>query len=250
MTVDRSIAPAPPRHSMVRSVALHLAPGILATAGYLILAPALMPRGIPALMSLLLATLLVLLPIELGLLLFEGHRRSGALSLKGIVVNREPIRPAAWFGWFFGLVVWGLVSSMLASPLDAALKDHAFGWLPSWFFVSSLAEFAAYSLPVRVATFSLGLVVGGILGPIVEELYFRGYLMPGLSRFGRWAPLLSATLFSLYHFWTPWQNPSRLLLSAALSYVAASRRNLYPGMAAHCALNAVVWSVTFSAILR
>jgi hypothetical protein len=39
----------------------------------------------------------------------------------------------------------------------------------------------------------------------VEEYYFRGYLLPRLSRFGSLAPVINVALFSLYHFFTPWQ---------------------------------------------
>lgn len=101
-----------------------------------------------------------------------------------------------------------------------------------------------------MATFALGVVVVGFAGPIVEEFYFRGYLLPRLSRFGAGLPLLHATLFSIYHFWTPWQNPSRILLSTAMSYVVWGKRNLYLAMVAHCALNAIVWNITFGAIVR
>lgn len=239
-----------PEHSAPRSLALHLVPGALATLAYVILSPALIARGYPALFTLLLATLGVLIPIELGILLHQARRANGQYSMAGVVMNREPVSRRDYLVWPLGLALWGLFSSALASPLDTLLRERAFAWLPSWFFVSSLAEFSAYSHGVRVATFVLGLVVGGIIGPIVEELYFRGYLLPRLSRFGRWAPLLHATLFSLYHFWTPWQNPSRLLLSAAMSYLTWWKRNLYLAMVAHCALNAIIWSLTFAPILR
>jgi len=43
-----------------------------------------------------------------------------------------------------------------------------------------------------------------ILGPLVEELYFRGYLLPRLHRFGIWAPLINISLFAAYHLWKPW----------------------------------------------
>ena len=93
-------------------------------------------------------------------------------------------------------------------------------------------------------------MVVGFAGPIVEELYFRGYLLPRLTRFGRWAPLLHAVLFSVYHFWTPWQNPSRILLIGPMAYVVWWKRNLYLAMLAHGALNTIVWIITFGAIVR
>jgi uncharacterized protein len=91
-------------------------------------------------------------------------------------------------------------------------------------------------------------IIAGFAGPIVEEFYFRGYLLPRLDQFGRTAPLVHAVLFSLYHFWTPWQNPSRIALSWAMAQVTWKTRSIYPAMLAHCVLNTVVWSTTFGAI--
>jgi AcrR family transcriptional regulator len=45
---------------------------------------------------------------------------------------------------------------------------------------------------------------------VVEELYFRGYLLPRISRFGGWAPVINCCLFALYHFWQPFNLPSLL----------------------------------------
>jgi CAAX protease family protein len=76
-----------------------------------------------------------------------------------------------------------------------------------------------------------------LVGPIVEELYFRGFLLPRMERFGRWAPLLNVSLFSIYHFWSPWQVVARVLAIAPTVYAVHRTRNVYVGMAVHCTLN-------------
>jgi len=43
----------------------------------------------------------------------------------------------------------------------------------------------------------LGLAVNGFVAPITEELYLRGYLLPRISRFKVWAPLINGGLHSL-----------------------------------------------------
>ena len=108
----------------------------------------------------------------------------------------------------------------------------------------------AYSPQVLRTTFLLGFLIGGFVGPIVEELYFRGYLLPRMAQFGRWTPLVHAVLFSLYHFWTPWQNVSRIALMVPLTYLVWWKRNIYIGMIAHIALNAIVWGFTLGGLLR
>jgi membrane protease YdiL (CAAX protease family) len=239
-----------PQHSLARSVALHLVPGVLTTAVYVVLAEPMIANGFPALFGLLLSTAFVLIPLELGYLLFRAKRTNGSLSLRGIVLYREPLPRSQYVIWPLALIVWGFASSALASPLDQLVGQRLFSWLPPWFVVSGADHFAPFSRPVLTTMLVLGVVVVGFAGPIVEELYFRGYLLPRLARFGRCAPLLHAALFSLYHFWTPWQNPSRLLLVAPMAYLVWWKRNIYLAMLAHGALNTIVWLITFGAILR
>jgi hypothetical protein len=80
-------------------------------------------------------------------------------------------------------------------------------------------------------------------------LYFRGYLLPRIERFGKWAPLINLSLFSLYHFWTPWEFLSRIILLLPWVYVAWRKRNIYLIMTAHCAANTLGWLLTWGLIL-
>lgn len=86
-------------------------------------------------------------------------------------------------------------------------------------------------------TLAAYLAINGLLGPVVEELYFRGYLLPRMERMGRWAPLVNVTLFSLYHFWSPWQVMARIVGLGPTVYAVRWKRNVYLGIVVHCALN-------------
>jgi hypothetical protein len=243
-----SSGPAP-ESSLAGTIGLHFLPGLLTMVGYVVLVQWTIAAGLPPLMGLLLATLLVMIPFELGYLWYRAKRRNGSLSMEGIVQNREPLPGPQYVIWPLLLFLWGFVSSALASPIDRAMREHWFSWLPSWFFVSSVEQFAGYSHAVLVTMFGLGIIVVGFAGPIVEELYFRGHLLPRLASLGRSAPAVHAVLFSLYHFWTPWQNVSRILLMVPMTYVVWWKRNIYLAMLAHCSLNAIVWAITFGTIV-
>ncbi len=54
--------------------------------------------GYPTLMALLLCILFILIPIELGILYYQGRKRNGRLSLEGVVLNRERL-PVWTFLW-------------------------------------------------------------------------------------------------------------------------------------------------------
>jgi membrane protease YdiL (CAAX protease family) len=127
--------------------------------------------------------------------------------------------------------------ALLAPHIDPAVQKALFGWVPSWF--PLMATFTGYSKGVAVLTLAVSLVCTSWITPFVEEYYFRGYLLPRLSRFGSLAPLINVTLFSLYHFFTPWQAVTRILAVTPMAWVVMRKRNLYIGIAVHLALNTI-----------
>jgi membrane protease YdiL (CAAX protease family) len=66
---------------------------------------------------------------------------------------------------------------------------------------------------------SLSLIVNGVLGPLIEETYFRGYLLPRLSRLEKKGVFLNVILFAIYHFWTPWRVIKLTLLTLVLGLI-------------------------------
>ncbi len=60
-----------------------------------------------------------------------------------------------------------------------------------------------------------------------------------MERFGRWAPLVNVSLFSLYHFWSPWQLAARILGIGPTVYAVRWKRNIYLGMVVHCSLTSI-----------
>src|SRR5687768_263743 len=79
------------QHSLPRSIALHLLPGILIGVAFFLIAPITQRNGLPALWALGIADLLVFLPFIYGLLFYESYKRNGRLSLNGVVLYRERI---------------------------------------------------------------------------------------------------------------------------------------------------------------
>jgi uncharacterized protein len=223
------------QHSAARSVVLHLLPGALITAFYIAVAPTVRELGFPSLMVLYLAIVIVLIPFELGYLLYRAQ--SGGVSLGRVVLYREPVSRGQSVGLVLSTVVWAsLIAMLLFPPLDEFFIENVFFWVPEWVFPAE--DFSQYSAAVLLITWVIGFIANGIVGPLVEELYFRGYLLPRISRFGAWAPLLNTVLFSLYHFFTPWANVGRIVALLPMVYAAWWRRNIYISMAVH-----VVWNV-------
>jgi membrane protease YdiL (CAAX protease family) len=232
-------------HSLARTAAAHLLPGIMAFFFYVAATRLGASAGLPPPLPLFLTMLLVLIPYELGVLV-RAARSAGGGWLE-VVPYRQPV-PARYalvvvpllLGWcFFCFFVLGPREERL-------LNEHLFAWPPAWLAAS---QSPASSKAAIVATWAVGLLVNGLAVPVVEELYFRGHLLPRIPC-GRWSPLLNAALFSLYHFFSPWQNLTRTLAVAPIAYVVWGRRNVSLGIATHCLLNTIAMCMALPSLLK
>ncbi len=239
--------PLPPeQHSLVRSLVLHLFPGA-ALFAFVVAAAAI---GVSAVVALLAGIALVVVPLELGYLLFQGRRRSGHWSLSEVVAYGEPMPSKGVALWAVPLVAWFIVILIFSTAvLDERIAEGVFSWYPE-----SIREFASfdegttYATWILVVFFAAAFAINGVLGPIVEELYFRGHLLPRIERYGRGAPLLNAILFSLYHFWTPWQNAGRVLALLPWIYTVWRKRSLKLSIAVHISVNCIFLLLVLAAV--
>ena len=223
------------QHSLGRSVVLHLLPGALTAAAFYALAPAVLRAGYPAIAAAVLAAGFVLVSAELGWLLREARRRTGSRSIAGAL----PFRPNP-FTWrkailVLGLLAWAVAVSLLG--IGGSVRDTFFSWMPVWA-LNPLHGFPGSSSAGLVTLIGY-VVVLVILGPIVEELYFRGYLLPRIGRFGSWAALMNVSLFALYHLWKPWDVLNLILILGPMVYAVWRLEDVRVGIAFHVALNSL-----------
>jgi hypothetical protein len=194
----------------------------------------------------------VLVPVELGILLYQGNKLSGRFTLKGVVLYRKPLQKKQYIGFGIILFIWLMLTLMVVfTPIDNFIAQRLFFWLPDWFFITKFIEnFEQYPQSIILVTATLGVLFNGLAGPVVEELYFRGYLLPRISRYGKWAPLLNAILFAVYHLFSPWRIPGIIVAMIPFVYVAWWKRNIYVGMVVHCAANTLSSLALFALLLR
>lgn len=225
------------QHRFGTTLAYHLLPGIAILGGFLLIAPLVKQSGWPSAVGLWLAALLVLVPLELGILYWQARKHNGTFSLEGIVLYREKTPWLQFAGLALAALVGAILCFMTFTPLDTTLQAW-FVWLPGWFFFGS-EDLSVYSPAIQFINWLGITLVTGFLAPYVEELYFRGFLLPRMAWMGKWAPLVEAFLFALYHFWSPWQLVTRFLAVLPLVYIVYWKRNLRIGVATHWVLNVV-----------
>ena len=167
-----------------------------------------------------------LLPALAGLFLIDGDQ-SAMLPMRSLSAQHR---------LFLSLTGALLVCpmSLLADFPGAALRLMGF----------ALPEQAAGTLDASL--FLPCLLASGVLAPICEELFFRGYLMGVFTRFGRGrAVVSSALLFSLAHGVDMAFLP-RVLIGALLGDAMARTGSILAPMLLHGCYNIAIILINFS----
>ncbi len=241
--------PESPQFPLFRLVLLHLSPGVLILLLSLWLSPFAMRWGYPPLLGLLVAATAGI-GAQLVHLLCAGWKRNRRWSLEGIVLYREPLAPGRTAAIACGCIVTAILVLVLTTPLDRFLAESVFAWLPAWFFYGDAKVYAGYTRSALLVTLWVRLALDGLVFPVVEELYFRGYLMPRLDRFGGWTPVLNHLLFTIYHLWQP-QNYATIFLGIfPLVWATWRWRCVRIGMVTHVLLNLIGALLSFGLILK
>lgn len=235
------------QHSAIKSILLHLVPGIPVIVGMFVFALPLFSRilGIDVelrvVLGLTLSALITIVPIQLGILLYEGKKLNGKLSLKGVIGYTEKSSIKDYLIYIPLLLFYSLLLFVIVSPMfTPAITNTLFAWYPQEYNLQNLmANFGSLSGYQGIYLLSVFyIIINGILGPLVEELYFRGYLLPRMDGYAKkWAPALNVVLFSLYHFFSPWENPIRIIALLPLGYLVWKKRNIRFSIWVHTLLN-------------
>jgi membrane protease YdiL (CAAX protease family) len=214
-------------------VGLYLGPGVLIGAFYFLVGPWLIELGYTGLMALVLAIALVLIPVQLGILWFQKNDQGDRL-LVAIWTNQKPVTLKWMVLYVVGLILFaGLVFGLLSSTLNAWLKEEVFVFLPEWAKTMTVPD----ESPQKVVTILLFVLFGNILGPLVEELYFRGYLLAKTPGTPVTRSVLNAFLFALYHVWSPWDILARTISLSPYAFVTIKEDNLWMSTFAHIGVN-------------
>jgi uncharacterized protein len=114
-----------------------------------------------------------------------------------------------------------------------------FQWIPPDMFLDMGID-GEYEKTKLILTYGFILFIAVIAVPIIEEFYFRGYLLPRMPlKLKGWSELTHSGLFALYHIWTPWLFITRTISVLPLIYIVKRKKNVYIGIIAHCLMNSI-----------
>jgi uncharacterized protein len=137
-------------------------------------------------------------------------------------------RPTSWglaAGLAVGLLISLLIVSAVLEPILGAGEEQGLdpsGWRSD-----------------RAAAFALNAVVTALLGPLVEELLFRGVGYYLLVQFGHWAAIVvTGIAFALTHGIAV-GLPIFFIIGVGLGYIRSRTESIYPAVLLHAAFNGI-----------
>jgi uncharacterized protein len=139
------------QHSVARTLVLHLLPGVLILVFFVAVAPILWSLGFPPVMAVYLASVFVIIPFEVGYLIYQARKNS--TSLGNMVLYRQPVPRGQFLALVGALFVWGFIIAAPLAPVDFLVKENLFSWLPGRLDVTS-GHFAQFSTTFLLITWA------------------------------------------------------------------------------------------------
>jgi membrane protease YdiL (CAAX protease family) len=220
------------KHSTAKSIVLHLFPGVMVGCFYFLALKPVAYMGYPSFFAQFLAFAFILVPLELGFLFVQGKKKTGRFTLRGIISYQQSI---PWWQYFVWVpIIFVIVGALMTlfKPVDLYLQKNLFFWMPD---VNTGLD-GTYSKTILIVTYSVFFLINVFLAPLVEELYFRGYLLPRMK--GKYAILFHSFLFAAIHVWSPWMIIARTVGFLPI-IIGTTKKNIYVGMIVHMLCNAV-----------
>lgn len=228
------------QHPLGLSAFLHLFPGLVLLCGFVLLGPFMVASGLPSLLAIIVVDAFIVLPLMVGILVYARRAARSKTGRAPAIAYREKLK-WQWVAILsIATLAWAVLAFVLLAPIADVLRSGVFYWVPAWFDLGDyVVNPESYTFGAVLATWLLALVITSIAAPIVEELYFRGYLLPRIDRYGGWAPVINVVLFAVYHFWSLWLVPTRIVGLLPLVYVVWLKRSVYIAVVVHVLLNLV-----------
>ncbi len=232
--------------SKTKSILYHLYPGIIITGCFVVLTPLLLKYKLPPQFSLLISIVIAAVPLLLWHLYFAAKAEKKN-NLKAVNGYHNKLPTGKLILYISGLVVFAFLIWGATQPLNEIITKNIFSWLPDWYTVQ---DFNGYGKQAILLTLIFNLVLNGFLAPLIEEYYFRGYLLPRMESWGKWAFVMNAVLFSLYHFWQPYIYLTLIISLLPMIWLVWKTKDIRIGVYTHCLLNLIGALLSFGLLTK
>lgn len=231
-------------------LALTILPSAVFTALYA--AIGIFWRQVPSMALFFILALLTLFAFEIGVMLFANKKEYGKYGFHVAFSGQEKL--PLWKILLYGALLFGFAGLMMITvmPLENMLLSGISAKLsavtPAYFDWENIELMKQFPKGILIFTSVFYIIFNSFVCPIIEEIYFRGYLTNKLERYGLAAPIIVAVVFSLYHWWLPFNNIFRICIFGVVAVVAYKKKNIYISMVFHCLCN-LFSSISFAVAL-
>lgn len=223
-------------------------PSGFAYVGFRVVLPALVKNGTPVLIGWpSIASVMLFIFVLLATFLLRAEAKQLGISLWARMCFKR-LSLKEW-GIYIGILLLSFVIVMGAQGLVPSFADAVGLTVPDYmpFFLNPEID------PVNTdpAVLSPGLDLQGkysllllmavtlFLNILTEELYFRAWMLPKLSRYGAWNWVINGVLFAFYHTFQLWLLPVLLVGSLSLAFVFNKSKSIWPVFVMHLVTNSL-----------
>ena len=217
-------------------------PSAIAYSGFHIILPILVQRGVPAIIGWCLIASVMLACLVLVAIIFM-QREAKALNIS--IVARMCLKKLSSRQWmlYSALMIVGLVlasgASQLVQPFMNLLNLEVPKHMP-FFLDPSINPMQddpnvvspGYLLKGKIVLLPLFFITL-LLNILAEELYFRAWMLPKMSKYGNLGWILNGVLFALYHIFQFWLFPTILVGSLVWAIVVYRSKSIVPAFVGH-----------------
>lgn len=227
------------KHTVVQTILLHLLPGAIQFIIMILLIPLALHLGFVGVEGFFagnLGDLIAMVPLQIGFLLFVAKKTTNTYNISVLIPFKEKAKLWEYLIFIVLMIVWALCIDAVLSPFENGLRDSLFSFVPDAVAFRNM-DFSTMEKGRLIFVLCFSIFSNGIVAPLTEELYFRGFLLPRISLSPFLAVLVNAVLFSAYHFFSPWYFFSRLLMMLPIYYWVMKRKNIRFSLVAHMIAN-------------
>lgn len=221
-------------------------PSSFAFFGFRMALPWLVNSGYPkVLMWGIVASIMLFTFAVIGFILVRKEAKKLNISLK----ERLLIKKVSKRQWLIclGIMIIGIILAQAISPLinnfieltGLSIPNYMPFWLdPSINPIETDMEILSPNYSIRNNyVIVIVMTVTLILNILVEEIYFRAWLLPKMQSLGKWSWVVNGLLFALYHTFQLWLFPILVIISLSITLTVYLSKSILPAFTIHFIAN-------------
>ncbi|MES0489848.1 MAG: CPBP family intramembrane glutamic endopeptidase [Leptospirales bacterium] len=232
--------------SVIKVILAFAIPSAVAFTGFRIILPIIYEQGIPAIIAWpAIASGMLLLVLIVAIILLRREAKELNISFKERICLKK--LTASQWGIYLGVLALGLAITMGMSNLSIYMTEIPGLSVPDYFpfFLNPAIDPMKTDPSILSPDFILKgeywlfplLFLTLFLNILTEELYFRAWLLPKMSKLGKASWVINGSLFACYHTFQFWLFPQLLPISLFMAYVVYKSKSIWPAFAIHMVVN-------------